>query len=548
MNHKKYKPFAFKPKTNKHKWYKKTLTKAPIWVSVDLRDGNQSLVVPMTLAQKGQFFDLLVTMGFKHIEVGFPAASSVESEFVRWLIEHNKIPDDVWVQVLVPARKSLIEQTFDALKGIRRAIIHVYSPTSQVQQTKVYQTEKEQMKKMAIYGATLVKETAKKYPKTMWMFQYSPEGFSQTDPDFAVSVCQAVCDVWRGQKVIINLPATVEVSSPNLFADQVEYVCRHLAKKDVTISLHTHNDRGCAVAAAELGLLAGAERVEGTLFGNGERTGNADIVTMALNLYTQGIDPQLDLSHLSDKANLVTYCNQLPIHPRHPYVGELVFTAFSGSHQDAIKKSLDFDNDHPSPYWDVAYLPIDPKDLGRNYQEVVRINSQSGKGGAAYVLQHHYGFCLPRWLQVDFACVVQKAAETKGELKNSELLSLFSKRYISTDYLSDYELKNHLGGVTFTGKAVINGKTTTIKGTGGGALSAFIDGLSLAFGKDIYINNYAEHTINTDDRLNKTDNQAAAYVALNVDGALVFGVGVSSNSVDAMLRAALAALSFVYVV
>ena len=560
FDHTKYRPFEFAPHLPDRTWCDKRIEKAPIWASVDLRDGNQALIDPMTIEQKLRYFKLLVAIGFKEIEIGFPSAAQVEFDFTRLLIEGGHVPDDVTLQVLVQAREHLIERTFEALAGAKRAIVHVYNSTSKVQRDKVYQLDKEKIKDMAIHGATLVRDIAKRHTGTQWVFEYSPESFSQTETDFAVEVCEAVCDVWQpqnGQPVILNLPATVESSTPNLYADQVEYFCRHLKhRKDVIVSLHTHNDRGCAVAASELGLMAGADRIEGTLLGNGERTGNMDILVMAMNLYTQGVDPELDLSQVSEIMQVVTECNNLPVHPRHPYIGELVFTAFSGSHQDAIKKSLDFNEKHSDTenHWDVAYLPIDPLHIGRGYQDVVRINSQSGKGGVAYILQRHYGFHLPRWTQIDFAKVVQHEAENKArELKNDELLDIFTQTYLTQEVycLSDYQINNKGGNVSFNGQVATPDEVLEIIGQGNGALSAFIDGLAKATGKHIHVTNYAEHAINTkatqstsdDDMGDETNSAAVAYVQLNVDGQIYSGIGTCSSTVSAMLQGTLSALS-----
>ena len=468
----KYRPFAFAPVLPDRTWPNKTIEKSPIWASVDLRDGNQALIDPMTIEQKMRFFKTLVDVGFKEIEIGFPSAAQVEFDFARKLIEENHVPDDVTLQVLVQAREHLIARTFESLKGAKRAIVHVYNSTSRVQREKVYGKNKAEIKEIAIAGATMLVEYAAKYPETEWVFQYSPESFSQTETDYAVEVCDAVCEIWQpenGQEVILNLPATVEASTPNVFADQVEYFCRHLAKREhVTVSLHTHNDRGCAVAAAELGMLAGADRIEGTLLGNGERTGNMDIMVMAMNLFSQGVDPELDFSNMSEIVQVVSECNNLPLHPRHPYVGELVFTAFSGSHQDAIKKSLDYNEKHQDEtnnVWDVAYLPIDPAHIGRSYQDVVRINSQSGKGGVAYILQRNYGFNLPRWMQIDFSGVVQKQAESVArELQNDEILQTFEETYLQQGSfeLLDYSVNNKGGEVYFNGQVQMNDDTITI--------------------------------------------------------------------------------------
>jgi 2-isopropylmalate synthase len=531
---------------------------------VDLRDGNQALIDPMTIEQKMRFFETLVGVGFKEIEIGFPSAAQVEFDFARKLIEENHVPDDVTLQVLVQAREHLIARTFESLKGAKRAIVHVYNSTCRIQREKVYGKDKAEIKEIAITGAKLLVEYAAKYPETEWVFQYSPESFSQTETEYAVEVCDAVCDVWQpenGQEVILNLPATVEASMPNVFADQVEYFCRTLAKREhVTISLHTHNDRGCAVAAAELGVLAGADRIEGTLLGNGERTGNMDIMVMAMNLFSQGIDPELDFSNMSEIVQVVSECNNLPLHPRHPYVGELVFTAFSGSHQDAIKKCLDYNEKHVEQtenVWDVAYLPIDPAHIGRSYQDVVRINSQSGKGGIAYILQRNYGFNLPRWMQIDFSGVVQKQAETAArELQNDEILQTFEDTYLQQGSfeLLDYTVNNKGGEVYFTGQVQMNGDTINVDGTGNGPLSSFIDGLAQHTGKSIHVINYAEHAINPqhnsgngidDDNNsdNKTNANAAAYIQLNVDGEVYSGIGTCSSTVSAMLKGALSAFA-----
>lgn len=560
----KYRPFAFAPSLPDRTWPSKTIEKSPIWASVDLRDGNQALIDPMTIEQKMRFFKTLVDVGFKEIEIGFPSAAQVEFDFARKLIEENHVPEDVTLQVLVQAREHLIARTFESLKGAKRAVVHVYNSTSRVQREKVYGKDKAEIKEIAIAGAKLLQEYAAKYPETDWVFQYSPESFSQTETEYAVEVCDAVCDVWQpqqGQEVIFNLPATVEASMPNVFADQVEYFCCHLAQREhVIVSLHTHNDRGCAVAAAELGVLAGADRIEGTLLGNGERTGNMDIMVMAMNLFSQGIDPELDFSNMSEIVQVVSECNNLPLHPRHPYVGELVFTAFSGSHQDAIKKSLDYNESNQSEtdnVWDVAYLPIDPAHIGRSYQDVVRINSQSGKGGVAYILQRNYGFNLPRWMQIDFSRVVQKQAEAAArELQNDEILQTFEDTYLQQGKfeLLDYSVNNKGGAVYFSGQVQMNSDTIDIDGTGNGPLSSFIDGLAQHTGKSLHIINYAEHAINPhhnsgngiDDDTNsdnKTNANAAAYIQLNVDGEVYSGIGTCSSTVSAMLKGALSAFA-----
>lgn len=557
FNHKKYQPFAFAPKMTQRTWPDKTITKAPIWTSVDLRDGNQALIEPMSIEQKMRFFDLLVQVGFKEIEIGFPSAAQVEYDFTRKLIEGGHVPDDVTLQVLVQAREHLIRRTFESLKGAKRAIVHVYNSTSKVQREKVYQKDYDDIIAIAVEGATLLRELAKEYPETEWIFEYSPESFSQTEVDFSVKICDEVCKVWRpdlGQKVIFNLPSTVESSTPNIYADQIEYFCQNLPMREhVIVSLHTHNDRGCAVAASELGLMAGADRIEGTLFGNGERTGNMDIMVMAMNMYSQGVDPQLDFSNMSEIAQVVSECNQLPIHPRHPYVGELVFTAFSGSHQDAIKKSLDYNEQNAETtqgLWDVAYLPIDPADIGRGYQDVVRINSQSGKGGVAYILQRDFGFHLPRWTQIDFSRVIQQEAESRQtELTSDDVISVFENTYLnqSTLALQDYEIKNTAGSVSFTGSVRMGDDIIDVVGNGNGPLSAFINAISAKLNKNIHVINYAEHALTVESQSpltqNNSDANAVAYLQLNIEGEIYSGIGTCSSTVSAMLKAALSALA-----
>ena len=557
FNHKKYQPFAFAPKMTQRTWPDKTITKAPIWTSVDLRDGNQALIEPMSIEQKMRFFDLLVQVGFKEIEIGFPSAAQVEYDFTRKLIEGGHVPDDVTLQVLVQAREHLIRRTFESLKGAKRAIVHVYNSTSKVQREKVYQKDYDDIIAIAVEGATLLRELAKEYPETEWIFEYSPESFSQTEVDFSVKICDEVCKVWRpdlGQKVIFNLPSTVESSTPNIYADQIEYFCQNLPMREhVIVSLHTHNDRGCAVAASELGLMAGADRIEGTLFGNGERTGNMDIMVMAMNMYSQGVDPQLDFSNMSEIAQVVSECNQLPIHPRHPYVGELVFTAFSGSHQDAIKKSLDYNEQNAETtqgLWDVAYLPIDPSHIGRGYQDVVRINSQSGKGGVAYILQRDFGFHLPRWTQIDFSRVIQQEAESRQtELTSDDVISVFENTYLnqSTLALQDYEIKNTAGSVSFSGSVRMGDDIIDVVGNGNGPLSAFINAISAKLNKNIHVINYAEHALTVESQSpltqNNSDANAVAYLQLNIEGEIYSGIGTCSSTVSAMLKAALSALA-----
>lgn len=543
FDHRKYRPFAFAPHLPDRTWPNKQITQAPRWVSVDLRDGNQALIDPMTIEQKLRFFKLLVDCGFKEIEIGFPAASQIEFDFTRRLIEEQLIPDDVTVQVLVQAREHLIHRTFEALQGVKRAIVHVYNSTSRVQRDKVYAKSREEITAIAVFGANMLKDLAAQYPQSEWIFQYSPESFSQTEPDFAVEICEAVCQVWQpwqGQQVILNLPSTVEASTPNLYADQIEYFCRHLScREHVSISVHTHNDRGCAIAASELAVMAGADRVEGTLLGNGERTGNMDIMVMAMNLYSQGIDPKLNFGKMNEMVHIVSECNNLPVHPRHPYIGELVFTAFSGSHQDAIKKSLE----KPSTdgVWDIAYLPIDPQDIGRSYQDVVRINSQSGKGGIAYILSRDYGLDLPRWLQVDFAQKVQLESEkTQKELSSQEIMQIFEEHYLqSGDYqLLDYHISRHDRADKLEAQLSHSSGETAIQGEGNGAISAFVQALEKTFAMPISVVNYAQHALSQ-----STDAQAVAYVELLIRQERYIGIAYSHDTVTAMLRATLAGLN-----
>ncbi len=483
-------------------------------------------------------------VGFKEIEVGFPSASQPDYDFVRWLIEENQIPDDVTIQVLVQARASLVKRTFEALRGARRAIVHVYNSTSTVQRERVFGRDRDGIKAIAVEGARLLREEAGKYADTEWVFQYSPESFSNTEWDYAVEVCDAVTAVWQPtpqNPCIINLPATVESSTPNVFADQVEYFCQKVARREALIvSLHTHNDRGCAVAATELGLMAGADRVEGTLLGNGERTGNMDVVTLAMNLYSQGVDPQLDLSNPDEIVQVYTHCTGMPVHPRHPWVGELVYTAFSGSHQDAIHKCLHQQAaDEP---WQVAYLPIDPRDLGRDYQAVIRVNSQSGKGGVAFVMERDYGMILPRWLQIDLAQIVQQESEhIAGEIDASRIHALFLEHFADARLpatLQGYRLQRDAGIDEIEAELRINNTTQTIRGKGEGAIEAFVAAWSAAFGVQLAIVDYSEHALSAG-----TQAEAVAYVQLNIDGQRTAGVAFDRDTVSASLGAVISALN-----
>ena len=550
MNHSEFGAFDYRKypkyqplKKADRRWPDAVLTKAPEWCSVDLRDGNQALIEPMTSDKKLRMWELLLDLGFKQIEVGFPSASSHDFDFLRKLIDENRIPDDVTVQVLTQAREELIMKTFEALKGCKRAVLHFYNSTSTVQRDFVFSLDRAGITDIAVKGAELVKSAAAKYPETEWVFEYSPESFTGTEMDFAVDVCNAVIDVISptpDDKMIINLPATVEVSTPNVYADQIEWFCDNVNHREsLLISLHTHNDRGGAVAASELGLLAGADRIEGTLLGNGERTGNMDIVTMAMNLYSQGIDPQLDFSEMDEMIAVCKECTQLPLHPRHPYAGELVFTAFSGSHQDAINKCL-ARRDGES-LWEVAYLPIDPADIGRSYQEVIRINSQSGKGGVAYVLNRDYGLDLPRWLQVDFSTSVQALAErSETEVQSDDIYQLFLDTYyldnpklsVGNYQLARDESVDHLN-VRIEGLI----GPATLSGKGAGVVGAFTDAISSHTGQKIIVVEYSEHTLGSDG-----DAEAICYVQLAIDGTRVCGVGRSTDIVHATMSAILSGL------
>lgn len=520
-------------------WPSRVITKAPDWCSVDLRDGNQALVKPMNPDQKAKLFVLLVDMGFKEIEVGFPAASQPDFDFVRKIITEGMVPDDVTIQVLCQCREDLIKRSFESLKGAKKAIVHIYNSTSTVQRERVFGLDRTAIKAIAIQGAQWVKECAARAPETQWQFQYSPESFTGTELEYAAEVVNAVVDVWqpeKGQKVVINLPATVEVSTPNVHADQIEWMCRNIKHRDkLRVSLHTHNDRGCGVAAAELGVMAGADRVEGTLLGNGERTGNMCLVTMGMNLYSQGIDPKVDFSDLRRIVDTVEYCTEIKTHPRHAYVGELVYTAFSGSHQDAIRKSLSKQKD--SEPWQVAYLPIDPRDLGRRYEEVVRINSQSGKGGVLYVLERDFGITLPRWLQIEFSRVVQNHAEkTGGEVEGGAIRQLFDSSYVTVPQgwrIGNYDIKR--SGDRVSVDAAIEGKS--VKGEGGGAVEALMDAMQRVHGVIGQIEAFDEYALGTG-----TGASAMACVKLRVGDDVTVGVALAEDTTSATLQAVLSAV------
>ena len=537
---KKYKPFS-SVELRDRTWPDKKITKAPIWCSVDLRDGNQALIEPMGHEKKVKMFELLCSLGFKEIEIGFPAASQTDYDFVRYLIEEKKIPNDVTIQVLTQSRQHIIEKTFESLIGIDKAILHFYNSTSALQRKVVFDDDKEGIKKIAIDGALLIKELSKKYNKTDWRFEYSPESFTGTEVDFAAEVCNEVVNILKpcsDEKIIINLPATVEMSSPNIYGDQIEWMIRNLNnREDVIVSLHPHNDRGTAVGAAEIGVMAGADRVEGTLFGNGERTGNVDIVTLALNLLTQGVDPELELNNINHVIREVEYCNQLPVHPRHPYAGDLVFTAFSGSHQDAIKKGLSAISQSNNPYWEVPYLPIDPSDLGRTYEAVVRINSQSGKGGIAYILEKDHGVSLPRRLQISLSTKIQKVADETGkELLSHEIWDIFDKNFIqgpNKAELISFGLNTNDGeNDSIKVEAKLNQNKLEFSGSGNGPIDAMIQGINEKMGLNLSVTDYHQHSLGTG-----SDAKAVAYIEVSDGKKTRWGVGIDENTIRASLRA-----------
>jgi len=542
FDHRKY--AAFTPLARpQRRWPDRVIDKAPDWCAVDLRDGNQALVRPMSVAQKQKMFDLLVKLGFREIEIGFPAASQPDFDFCRKLIEENRIPDNVTIQVLTQARAGLIARTYEALKGAKRAIVHVYNSTSTVQREQVFGLDRAGILEIAVNGATMVRDMAAAYPDTEWTFQYSPESFTGTEPDFAVEAIDAVTGVWRpdqGQPVIINLPATVEMATPNVFADQVELVCDSIRYREhLRISVHTHNDRGCAVAAAELAVMAGADRVEGTLMGNGERTGNMDLITMAMNLYSQGVDPELHLSGMAEITQTVEACTEISTHPRHPYAGELVFTAFSGSHQDAIRKCLA--QRSKGDIWNVAYLPIDPSDLGRRYEEVVRINSQSGKGGVAYVLERDYNISLPRWLQIELSGHVQRQAEADGgEMDSRAVHGVFEQRYLARDErwaLQSYDLRLEQGMVNVKLNMGSADSPVTMEGRGLGAVEAVSEALARHLGISVAVDAYDEFALSEGTRA-----KAMACIRLVANGCQSSAVALAEDTTFATLQALLSAV------
>ncbi|HOQ16055.1 MAG TPA: 2-isopropylmalate synthase [Defluviitaleaceae bacterium] len=546
MNYKKYKPYPTVDLKNR-KWPNRTITKAPIWCSVDLRDGNQALKVPMNLEQKLKFFDFLVKMGFKEIEVGFPAASETEFTFLRKLIEDNLIPDDVTIQVLTQAREHIIRKTFESLEGVKRAIVHLYNSTSELQRRVVFKKSKEEIIDLAVEGAHIVKEFAEKMPKGSIVYEYSPESFTGTELDYAIEICEAVLDVWKPSKenkAIINLPATVEMSTPNVYADQVEYFIDHIKNREnIILSVHPHNDRGTAVAAAELAMLAGADRVEGTLFGNGERTGNVDIITLGMNMFSQGVDPELDFSDADAIIKIYEESTKMEVSPRHPYVGELVYTAFSGSHQDAIKKGMEaYKKDKPD-HWEVPYLPIDPKDVGRSYDPIIRINSQSGKGGVSYVLENDFGFRLPKKMQQDFSLIITDVSDrNQTELTPQMIHDIFIKEYMNI--VEPYSLKNYKIDSQeddIVVRVIIKkaDQEEEIEGRGNGPLDAFCNGIKEHLSIDFKIVSYDEHSLDKG-----SSSRAVSYIHIeDEEGNSFFGAGINTNISTSSIKALISAIN-----
>ncbi len=540
----KYRPFPQIDLPNRQ-WPSRTITAAPRWLSTDLRDGNQALIDPMDGEKKTRFFDLLVKVGLKEIEVGFPAAGATEFDFISGLVTSGRVPDDVLIQVLTQSRRDLIETSFQSLKGARAAIVHLYNAVSPAWRKIVFQMDMADIKQIAIDGAKVLRDEAAKQPDTQWHFEYSPETFSTAELDFSLECCAAVMDILKPtpeRPIIFNLPATVEAATPNIYADQIEYFGRNIPNRDsVVISLHTHNDRGTGVAAAELGLMAGADRVEGCLFGNGERTGNCCLVTLGLNMYTQGIDPKLDFSNIDSIIKTVEYCNALPVHPRHPYAGELVFTAFSGSHQDAIKKGFAAQAARNDAYWEVPYLPIDPADLGRDYEAVIRVNSQSGKGGIAWVLEQDKGLKLPKRMQANFSRVVQQLAdETSRELNAADIWGAFVKHYAIEPpqrfNLEQYEEgRASNGDRIFTGKIVVDGTARSVSGRGNGLISSVLAAIKDEWGVALDVVDYSEHAIGQGSNV-----KAAAYIECkSASGQIIWGVGIDEDVATASVRAVL---------
>jgi 2-isopropylmalate synthase len=539
----KYRPFPVIDLPDRQ-WPSRQLTQAPRWLSTDLRDGNQALATPMDSARKLEFWQLLLRCGFREIEVAFPAASQTDFDFVRLLIEQNHIPDDVAIQVLTQARSDLIDRTFEALRGAPNAIIHLYNATAPLFRERVFRQSKAEIIELACAGARQIRARCEAQKDTAWTFEYSPETFCFTEPEFALEICEAVAAIWQpgpARPMIINLPATVEVNTPNVYADQIEYFCRHFSQRSqVSISVHPHNDRGTGIACAELALLAGADRVEGCLFGNGERTGNVDIVTLALNLYTQGVAPQLDFSDIQQVLEVVTRCNQLPVHPRHPYAGELVFTAFSGSHQDAIRKGFAERAEREETLWQMPYLPLDPLDIGCSYEAVIRVNSQSGKGGAAWLLEQNHGLQLPRGLQQDFSRLVQQQTDQHGqEITHHALWQLFCQHYGLTQparrLLEAESHSDDKGETRFKARLQQGAQPVTLEGKGNGLLSAAVSALRQRYDIVITIEDYHEHTLGK-----RSDSRSVTYIScINARGERAWGVGIDNDVARASLQALL---------
>ncbi len=553
LNYQKYKrnPVLNYPE---RKWPDREIQKAPIWCSVDLRDGNQALIDPMVVEEKVEFFNLLVKLGFKEIEIGFPSASQIEFDFLRTLVHRKLIPDDVKVQVLTQCRPHLIKRTFESIEGIKNVILHIYNSTSVLQRDVVFHLDKDGIKQIAVDSAAMVKEYAKDFDGNLWL-EYSPESFTGTEVDFALEVCEAVKDVWQPtveRPIIINLPATVEMTTPNVYADQIEWMGTHFSEREkIILSVHPHNDRGTGIAATELALLAGADRVEGTLFGNGERTGNIDILNVAYNMFSQGIDPELNIENINEIIEVYERCCKMPIDPRHPYAGKLVFTAFSGSHQDAINKGVKAMNERKSPYWEVPYLPIDPSDIGRDYEPVVRINSQSGKGGVAFILEQYYGFKLPKEMHKEFADEIQKISEKQGEVTPEQIMNKFRELYINAKYplhfrkvkIEDISEQHDTFDTKITLRYTDGDEEKVIEGYGNGPIDAVKHGLCQQAGFNTRLTFYSEHALTIG-----SDSQAATYIQL-VDaatGKAAFGVGVSSNITRSSIRAIFSAINRLY--
>ncbi|MBU3098173.1 2-isopropylmalate synthase [Clostridium frigoriphilum] len=551
LSYKKYKPYGG-INIKDRQWPNNLIEKSPIWCSVDLRDGNQSLPVPMNVDEKVKLFKLLVDIGFKEIEVGFPSASNTEYQFLRTLIEDDLIPEDVTIQVLTQSREHLIKKTFEALKGAKKAIVHLYNSTSVLQRRVVFHKSKQEIIDIGVTGAKLLMKYKDKYPETDFSFEYSPESFTGTELEYSLQICEAILDVWKptpSKKVILNLPSTVEMATPNIYADQIEWFCRNVkSRENIIISLHTHNDRGTCTAASELGILAGADRIEGTLFGNGERTGNLDLMTMALNMHVQGIDSKLDFSNLYEIVDIYELCTRMKVHERHPYAGKLVYTAFSGSHQDAIKKGLKALKDENNNYWDVPYLPIDPHDVGRDYEEVIRINSQSGKGGAAFIMENEFGFILPKAMQADFGNIVKNKTDLLGtELLGNQIYDLFEKEYLnlkSPNLLKNYTIQSVQNVetdeniVNINALISVNGKEMNISGVGNGPVDAFFNALHKSNINGYNFISYDEHALGSG-----SNSKAATYIQIEYNDKRYFGVGVSANIDTASLNALFSAIN-----